>query len=93
MPLGFGRIKDIICAFRLVKGGTFWKFVIILFHKLIVSEKKRLHLASYFVKSIRVITYLQKSAVLRQVISEVGRGHVVFNLVNLKNAPAPTTVR
>ena len=23
------------CAFRLVKGGTFWKFVIILFHELV----------------------------------------------------------
>ena len=26
-------------------------------------------------------------------ITEVGRSHVVFNLVNLKNTPAPTTGR
>ena len=50
-------------------------------------------LTSYFVKSIRVITSLQKSAIRRQLISEIGSSHFVFDLVNLKIAPAPTTVR
>ena len=34
-----GRIKERICAFRLVNVGIFWKFVIILFHELIASGK------------------------------------------------------
>ena len=42
-------------------------------------------LTSYFVKSIRVITSIQKSAVWRQPISEGGRSHVAFNLVNLND--------
>ena len=43
-------------------------------------------------KSIRVITSIQKSAV-RRFFSEIGRSRVVFDLVNLKNASVPTTVR
>ena len=50
-------------------------------------------LISYFLKSIKVITSIQKSAVRRLFISEVRRGHVTFNLVNLKNASVQTTVR
>ena len=71
-----------------MKGGTFWKLVIILFHELIASGKKLfLNLeVLHLVNSIRVITSIQKSAVWKQFISEVGRSHVVFNLVNLKNA-------
>ena len=38
--LALGRIRNRICAFRLAKGGTVWKFVIILFHKLIAAGKK-----------------------------------------------------
>ena len=40
MILVLGRIRERICAFRLVKVGTFWKFVIILFHEVIASGKK-----------------------------------------------------
>ena len=53
-------------TFRLVKGGTFWKFGIILFHDLSVGKEVVLisgGLTSYFVKSIRVIAFIQKYAV------------------------------
>ena len=49
-------------------------------------------IASYFIKRIRVIISIQKSAVRRQFIAQF-IAHVVFDLVNLKNAPAPTTIR
>ena len=58
MLLILGRIKDGICVFRRVRGGKFWKFVIMLFHELIASGKKTILVSgglTHFVKGIRII--------------------------------------
>ena len=57
MFLIVGRIKDRICVFKLVRGGAFWKFVIMLFQELIASGKNYscICLTPYFIKGIRII--------------------------------------
>ena len=50
----FGRIRDRMCAFGLVKGGTFWIILIILFHELIASGEK----VFLYLEVLRLISWM-----------------------------------
>ena len=64
MPLG--RIRDRICAYRLVKDGTFGKFAITLFQEIIASGKKLfLFLEVLHLISLKVLEFLHLYKSLR----------------------------